>query len=134
MSERKNAVIYKHTFLTNSHRPRERWHLQFYCSPTEDYASSHVTFMCACCDAPANTVNSCNQKEYEGLYLLAVIEHHGLSNVVDGQRQSCPPGDDNGEDSRPNGQQGNDDEEGGGDGANDVRPDSRAVHYAHEGG
>ena len=70
----------------------------------------------------------------QGDYLLAVVEHHGLRNVVDGERQSCPPGDDDGEDSRPNGQQGNDDEEGGGDGANDVRPDSRAVHYAHEGG
>ena len=74
------------------------------------------------------------QKEYEGSYLLAVIEHHGLRNVVDGERQSCPPGNDNGKDSRPDGQQGNDDEEGGGDGANNVGPDSGAVHYAHEGG
>ena len=91
-------------------------------------------FTCACCDALADTVNSCNQKECEGNYLLAVVENHGLCNVVDSKRQSCPPGDDNGEDSRPNSQQGNDYEEGGGDGPNDVGPDSRAVHYAHEGG
>ncbi len=90
--------------------------------------------MHACCDALADTVNSLNQKEDKGSYLLAVVEHHGLRNVVDGEGQSCPPGDDNGEDSRPNGQQGNDDEERGGYGANDVRPDSGAVHYAHEGG
>ncbi len=90
--------------------------------------------MHACCDAPADTVNGRKQKEYEGSYLFAVVKHHRLSNVVDSERQSCPPGDDNGEDSCPDGQQGNDDEEGGGNGANNVRPDSRAVHYAHEGG
>lgn len=69
-----------------------------------------------------------------GLYLLAVVEDHGLGNVVDGQPQSCPPRNHNGKDSRPNGQKGDDDKEWGGDGANNVGPDSRAVHDAHEWG
>ena len=65
-------------------------------------------------------------------HLLTVIQHQGLRNVVDGQSQSCPPGNHNGENSCPNGQQGNDDEERGGDGANNVGPHTRAVHDTHE--
>ena len=57
-------------------------------------------------------------------HLLAVVEDQGLSNVVHSQRQSSPPGDHNGKDSRPDGQQGNDDKEWGGDGAHNVGPDS----------
>ena len=75
----------------------------------------------------------CYRTEREGAHLLAVVENQRLGNVVDGQSQSCPPRNNNGEDPRPDGQQRNDDEERGGNGANNVGPDSRAVHYAHEG-
>lgn len=75
-----------------------------------------------------------NMKAGMSAHLLAVVEHHGLSDVVDGQSQSCPPGNDNGEDSSPDGEQRDDDEEGCGDGPHNVGPHSRAVQDAHERG
>ena len=71
-------------------------------------------------------INNGIQTHYAVLlnHLLAVVEHHGLRNVVDSQRQSRPPRDDNGEDSCPNGEQGDDDEERGSYGTNNVGPDS----------
>lgn len=56
--------------------------------------------------------------------LLAVVQHHGLCHIVDRQAQGSPPRNDNGEDTRPNGEQRDDDEEGGGDGSHNVGPDS----------
>ena len=67
-------------------------------------------------------------------HLLAVVEHHGLGQVVDRQCQGRPPGNDDGKDASPDGEQGYDDEEGGCDGPHNVGPHPRAVHDAHEGG
>ena len=75
-----------------------------------------------------------NIKAGMSAHLLAVVEHHGLGHIVDGQAQSCPPGNDNGENSGPDGEQRDDDEEGCGDGPHYVGPHSRAVQDAHERG
>lgn len=63
--------------------------------------------------------------------LLGEADDQRLGNEVDGQRHGRPPADHDGENSRPNGQQGDDHERGGSQGSNNVGPNATAVQDAH---